>query len=329
MKENNINNDESFFRQLSVTPGPHLHKEMYVPDIMMAVVLALLPASIFSVWIFGFVALKTIILSVTACIVFEKLAFKMFNTKGNLKEYSAVVTGLLLAMNLPPNSPWWLIVIGSAVAMLLGKHVYGGLGHNPFNPVLVSRVFLLISWPVEMTAWTKADGTSAATPLAMLKNKGLEAIELKDLVLGTGISGSLGELTGLLLLAGAGYLFYKKIITWEIPVSFIGSIIVFTGLFYYLAPSGSGYIPPLYHVFSGGLILGAFFMATDMVTNPITSKGMIIFGIGCGVITAIIRIWGAYPEGVSFAILIMNAVTPLINKYTSATVPFGSENTKK
>jgi electron transport complex protein RnfD len=245
----------------------------------------------------------------------------------SIADGSALLTGILLALNLPPSTPWWLSLLGAAIAILIGKQVYGGLGYNPFNPALVARVVLLISFPVQMTSWTTpaplgsgVDAVTAATPLGEMKTAVMLTGKLPDMAtagfsnyfLGN-MGGSIGEVSALALLLGGLFLLYKKIITWHTPVSFIGSVIVISGIFWLVDPGR--YPSPLFHLLTGGLILGAFFMATDMVTSPVTYRGMLIFGCGCGLITVLIRLFGGYPEGVSFAILLMNAATPLIDRY--------------
>jgi electron transport complex protein RnfD len=245
-----------------------------------------------------------------------------------VRDGSAALTGVLLALNLPPASPWWMALVGSAVAIAIGKQVYGGLGYNPFNPALVARVVLLISFPVQMTTWTAPaplfsgiDAVTTATPLGEMKTavmltgklpEGLHGM-LGSYLLGN-MAGSLGEVSALALLLGAAWLFYRKIITWHIPVAFLGSVVVLSGIFWLLNPSR--YPSPLFHLLTGGLMLGALFMATDMVTSPVTNRGMLVFGIGCGLLTVLIRLFGGYPEGVSFAILLMNSATPLIDRFT-------------
>jgi len=233
---------------------------------------------------------------------------------------SAALTGLLLAMNLPSNLPVWIIVIGSLVAIGIGKMTYGGLGNNPFNPALVGRVFLLISFPVQMTSWpipepfsaSYLDAATGATTLAMMKSHATDIPSFIDLFIGK-MSGSLGEVSALALIAGLVYLLAKKIISWHIPVSILVTVFAFTGILHLVNPEL--YASPLLHLLSGGLMLGAIFMATDYVTSPMNPRGMMVYGVGIGVITVVIRVFGAYPEGVSFAILIMNAFTPLINTY--------------
>lgn len=309
--------------------SPHMRTEEDLPRIMRGVVYALIPATLAGVYFFGLNALRVIIISIIGCLLAEYLCFKIFRNQGSLKDWSAVVSGILLALNLPSSSPWWLVIAGAFVTMFLGKHVYGGLGFNPFNPALVGRVFLIIAWPSQMTTWAKPvplfgmtlDAVTEATPLGLLKTelttyqmiKTANQISYADLFWGK-IGGSLGEISAFALLIGAIYLFARKIIRWHIPVTFIGTVALITAIFWFIDPSK--YIHPLFHLLSGGLFLGAFFMATDMVTTPVTSLGMIIFGAGCGALTTVIRLFGGYPEGVSFSILIMNAFTPLLDYYT-------------
>jgi electron transport complex protein RnfD len=230
---------------------------------------------------------------------------------------SAALTGLLLALNLPPSSPWWMVLVGSAVAIAIGKQIYGGLGHNPFNPALVARVVLLVSWPVQMTRWiSPLDGLSTATPLGVLKADGIAKLggfRLFDLFIGN-VGGCIGEVSAIALLIGILFLLWKGYVTWHIPVSYMGTVFIFAGIFWLVNPQK--YANPLLHLLAGGLVLGACFMATDYVTSPMTPKGQIIFGVGCGLMTCIIRLFGGYPEGVSFSILLMNAATPLIDQYT-------------
>lgn len=313
--------------RLTMGPSPHLRSPETVPWIMGWVVLALLPGCLVSVWYFGVEALRVLALSTLFCVGVEWLCLRTMKTPGSLWDYSAVVTGILLGMNLPATSPWWLIATGAVVAMLVAKHLFGGLGANIFNPVLTARVFLLVSWPVHMTTWMRpgtrgwvsADADIAAiteaTPLGLLKEGQLSQVAAtsQDLLFGN-LGGSVGEISALALLLGGVLLLAKRIITWEIPVTFMGSVAVITGLAYLWGEPGS-YAPPHFHVLSGGLVLGAVFMATDMVTSPLTFRGRVIFGLGCGVLTAVIRLWGGYPEGVSFAILLMNAVVPLLDHY--------------
>jgi electron transport complex protein RnfD len=290
---------------------------------MRDVVIALIPALVVSVVVFGLNVLFVTALSVAACVLFEYLIQK-FVVKGacTINNWSAVVTGILLAFNLPASIPWWIIVIGAFVAIGVAKMTFGGLGKNPFNPALVGRVFLLIAYPVQMTSFPTVDNPaldalSGATPLAAVKF-GADAgiVPVENLLLGM-MPGSLGEVAAFALLAGFVYLLVRKVITWHIPVTVLGTMAVFAFVVA-LTRGGDAALMwqfPLFHILAGGAMLGAIFMATDYATSPMTVKGQVIFAVGIGVITMCIRLWGAYPEGMSFAILIMNACVPLINKY--------------
>ncbi len=310
--------------KLVLSTSPHLHNGESIPHIMYSVILALLPATLVAIYLFGLPALKVIVVSVLSAVVTESISRKVMKRADTIADGSAAVTGLLLALTLPPTTPWWAVISGAVVAIVIGKQIYGGLGHNPFNPALVGRVALLISWPVQLTYWVKptplfsslTDAVSMASPLGVLKTEGVAKLSntsLTSCLLGN-IPGSIGEVSVLALLIGAALLLWKGYITWHIPVSYIASVGVISIPFWLIQPDK--YASPMFHILTGGLILGAFFMATDMVTSPITTKGMLIFGTGCGVLTMVIRLFGGYPEGVSFAILIMNAVTPLIDTYT-------------
>ncbi len=310
--------------------SPHVHAPQTVRTIMWWVVIALLPAAAASIWWFGLEALRVLVLSTAFCAGIEYLCLRFMGTEGEVSDGSAVVTGLLLGMNLPPQSPWWLIAVGSVVAIVVAKHLFGGLGSNIFNPALTARVFLLVSWPTLMTTWMKPGirgllpsglegealkAVTEATPLGLLKEGGIDKIASNLMDLGVGnVGGSVGEVSAAALLLGGLILLAKRIITWEIPVTFIGTVYVFTWIAQMMGSPGQ-FASPEFHVLAGGLFLGAFFMATDMVTSPISFRGRVVFGIGCGLLTAIIRLWGGYPEGVSFAILLMNAFTPMIDSY--------------
>ncbi len=315
---------------LTVAPSPHIHQEMTTPQIMRGVIYAMLPALGFSIYTFGIGAVNVTMIAILSCAFFEYLICKHFlKVKSSVTDGSAIITGILLAFNVPSNLPWYIVVIGAAVAVGIGKMSFGGLGNNPFNPALVGRVFLFISFPVQMTSWPQPiaswtiDGATGATPLGVLKDGlrlGSTIPEIQpdipaylDMFLGFQ-GGSLGEMSGLALIIGLIYMLYKKIVTWHIPVSMIITIFVIAGAFWFINPDR--YMDPLFHILSGGVLLGAVFMATDYVTSPFTHKGMLIFGFGIGLITVLIRLFGSYPEGVSFAILIMNAFVPLINRYT-------------
>ncbi len=312
---------------LTISPSPHLHDGSSVKKIMYSVIIALAPALLWSFFVFGFPAVFVTLVSVASCVLFEWLIQKyILKVTPTINDGSAIVTGILLSMNLPATLPFWIVIIGALIAIGIAKMSFGGLGQNPFNPALVGRVFLLISFPVQMTTWPQnlraADAISGATPLSLIK-EGLKTGEsvseimkklpdYGDLLLGN-IGGSLGEISALLLLIGFAFLIIRKVITWHIPVSVIGSVFIFTGIMWLINPDKN--IDPLYHILTGGVILGAIYMATDMITSPMSKTGQIVFGIGIGVITVCIRLWGAYPEGISFAILVMNAFTPLINNY--------------
>jgi len=313
--------------KLILTSSPHIVGEDTIEKVMWSVVLSLLPATLVGIFFFGWGAIKVISITSLSTIAAEALWQRLMKQEITVRDGSAAVTGLLLALTLPPGAPWWICIIGGFFAIIVCKQLYGGLGFNPFNPALMARVFLLISFPAQMTRWPVphplslgVDVVTGATPLgelqvARLTGKGIEKVahmNLWNAVIGN-IGGSIGEVSVIALLIGAAYLLYKQYITWHIPVSMIGTVAVFSGIFWLINPAK--YMNPLFHIVTGGLIIGAFFMATDMVTCPVTPKGQLLFGIGCGLITIIIRLWGGYPEGVSFAIVIMNMVTPLIDRY--------------
>ena len=315
----------------TVSPSPHVFGQQSVKSLMTGVVVALIPAFLMSLFLFGIGAILVTSIAISACVLTEYLIQKyIMKSEVRISDGSAIVTGLLLAFNLPSNLPWWMIIVGSVFAISIGKMVYGGLGNNPFNPALVGRVFLLISFPVQMTSWPLhvlsrlkyLDAATGATPLGIVK-EGLRngeamssiAQQVPDhmqLFLGT-MNGSLGEVSAVALLLGFAWLLYKKIITWHIPVFVMATVFGFTGILWLIDPLHNA--SPVFHILTGGVMLGAIFMATDLVTSPMTKAGMILYAIGIGLITVIIRVYGSYPEGVSFAILIMNAVVPLINKY--------------
>ncbi|MDA3866605.1 MAG: RnfABCDGE type electron transport complex subunit D [Salinivirgaceae bacterium] len=317
-------------RLLTVSPSPHVKGHDSVRSIMYGVVISLIPALGVAVYFFGLDALKLTLIAVIASVIFEWLIHKFILKERPASAFdgSAIITGMLLAFNVPSNLPVWMLVVGALVAVGVGKMSFGGLGKNIFNPALVGRVFMLISWPVEMTTWPAnrfhlTDGYTGATPLGMIKEgigNGKTVSELMDQVptaldffVGN-MSGSLGEISALAILIGGIYMLMRKIITWHAPISIFGTVFIFSAIMHTINPEM--YPAPLFHLLTGGLFIGAIYMATDMVTSPMTGKGQIIFGVGIGVITMLIRYWGAYPEGVSFAILIMNATVPIINRYT-------------
>ena len=325
---------------LNISPSPHTHGKETTRKLMFGVVIALMPALAASVLYFGIGAVIVTATSIISCILFEFLIQKYVLKKPiSITDGSALVTGLLLAFNLPSNIPVFIIILGSLVAIGIAKMTFGGLGNNPFNPALVGRVFMLISFPVQMTSWPVPAGLSTgytdaitgATPLAIIKEglKNGESISqliekvptTMQMFLGK-IGGSIGEVAALALLIGFAYMLIRKIITWHIPVSVIGSMAIFTTILWLVNPGKNA--DPMFHILAGGVLLGAIFMATDYVTSPMNPKSMLIYGCGIGILTVIIRVWGAYPEGVSFAILIMNAFVPLMNKYIKSK-RFGEE----
>ncbi|OFY62004.1 MAG: Na+-transporting NADH:ubiquinone oxidoreductase subunit D [Bacteroidetes bacterium RBG_13_42_15] len=316
---------------LNVSPSPHTHGKESTQKLMLNVVVALIPAFITSIFYFGIGAVIVTITSVASCLLFEYLIQRFILKKPiSITDGSALVTGILLAFNLPSNIPVLTIITGSFIAIAVAKMTFGGLGNNPFNPALVGRVFMLISFPVQMTSWPVpkglatgyADAVTGATPLAIIKEglkNGESLSSLMDQIptpaqmfLGN-IGGSIGEVAAVALLIGFVYLLIRKVITWHIPVSVIGSMAIFTTILWLVNPERNA--NPMFHILAGGVLLGAIFMATDYVTSPMVPKAMLIYGCGIGIITVIIRVYGAYPEGVSFAILIMNAFVPLMNAY--------------
>ena len=341
--------------------SPHIKEDQSLKKIMWLVIIALMPANIYAVYIYGINALILLIVSVMAAISAEAIFQFLMKRPICITDGSAVITGLLLAMNVPPDAPVWMAAIGAFFAIIIVKQLFGGIGFNIFNPALAARAFMIASWPVHMTTkWHRFtdtnvlaqnisnisripenayDAVTQATPLGALKempklfnemNIPLDSLYdllfsnemIKHLLIGD-IGGCIGETSAILLLLGGLFLLYKRIITWHIPVSYIGTLAVIMLIYYMLTDFPFPFSVTLFHLLSGGLMLGAFFMATDMVTSPITAKGMIIFGIGCGIIASVIRLWGGYPEGVSYSILLMNAAVPLIDRYTRPRV-FGT-----
>ena len=338
-------------KNLVVSPSPHIHGRDNTSKLMRDVIIALMPAFVISVIIYGVDSLLVVGVSVLSCVLFEYL-IQRYLLKGpnTIGDCSAILTGILLGFNLPATIPVWIIMTGALVAIGVGKMSFGGLGRNLFNPAVVGRVFLLLSFPVQMTVFTTPAGvdslsgstmtsaTEAADGAVEIATASVDAVSgptllgyvkaalsggqttadiadklsYSDLLLGFK-AGSVGEIAALALLLGFVYMLYRKVITWHIPVFVLGSMFLFSGVLWLIDPLH--YINPVFHILTGGALLGAIFMATDYVTSPMTKKGMAIYGVGIGVITILIRVWGAYPEGVSFAILIMNAVVPLINKY--------------
>lgn len=318
---------------LKISTTPHMQTKRTTSSIMLDVIIALMPAALAAVLFFGFDALRVILTSVAACVLFEYMACRYWlKIKNTTTDFSAIITGLLLAFNLPSTMPCWMILIGAFFAIIIAKICFGGLGKNIFNPALVGRVFLFISFPMHMTTWPvpyffkfiSPDGQTGATTLRMLKSIDKNATDTAetyslsdlpdywDMFLGN-IGGCIGEISAFALIIGFGYMIWRKVISWHIPTYYILTVLVLTSILY--ITTGDAKFLPIAHLLSGGLMLGAIFMATDYATSPMTVKGQIIFAIGCGLLTVIIRGFSAYPEGVSFAILIMNALVPLIDKF--------------
>ncbi|WP_462426066.1 RnfABCDGE type electron transport complex subunit D [Anaerotignum lactatifermentans] len=307
-----------------VSGTPHVRSKESIQSIMRDVIIALIPATAMGIYFFGIPALILIAVSIVASVFFEWLYQKLLKKPVTISDLSAVVTGLLLAMNLPASAPIWVPIVGAAFAIIFAKQLFGGLGQNFINPALAGRAFLLASYPTEMTSWTApvgfsgADAVAVATPLATLKTGAMPDASLTDVILGTNIGGCIGETCAVALIIGGIYLLVKHVISWRIPVLYILTVFVLTA-----AIGRKGLRVPVYEIFTGGLMLGAFFMATDYASSPVTPKGQIIFAIGCGIITTLIRIFGGYPEGVSYSILIMNLAVPLIERFTEPKI-FGA-----
>ena len=308
--------DKKTYSNLVVSSAPHIVSPMDTSKIMLMVIIGLLPSLLVSTYVFGFRAIILSAVCVIASVGFEwvwNVLMKRPQTAGDL---SAAVTGLLIAFNVPSGLPYWIAILGCFVAIIVVKQLFGGVGKNLVNPAITARVVLFISYATEMTTWTlprmAADATSTATPLGVLAEGGTLPSNMQ-MFLGF-IGGSMGEVSAVALLLGGLFLIWKKIISPIIPACFIGTVFVFAFI-YYTATGGDALQMAVFHVLAGGVMLGAFFMATDYVTSPLLPMGKVIFGIGCGLITMIIRIWGQYPEGVSFSILLMNCLTPLINNF--------------
>ncbi len=312
-----------------VSPSPHAHSGDTVQRIMLTVIAALMPALVAAVIFFGLDAIRLTATCVATCVLSEALVRRTMKRDIGITDLSAAVTGILLAFNLPPTLPTWMAVVGSLCAIVIAKQLYGGIGYNIFNPALIGRTALLVSFPVAMTTWAVPmqgfcvpDAVTTATPLGAWKTAWttgsapagyFASFPLGALIVGNR-PGCMGETSVVALALGAVILLWRRCITWHVPLAFVGTVAVFAAILN--AGNPGRHLPVAYHVFSGGLFLGAFFMATDMVTTPVTRRGMLVFGAGCGILTMVIRTWGGYPEGVSFSILIMNALTPLINRLT-------------
>lgn len=296
---------------LKVSSSPHIRANHSIQSIMLDVIIALIPSILVSVYFFGVKALFLIVVTVLSCLAFEGLWQKITKQAVTIRDLSAVVTGILLAFNLPVDVPFYVAIVGAFVAIILVKQFFGGIGQNFMNPALAARAFLLAAYPTAMTQFSiGVDVSTGATPLVLMKQGNLEHLpSLIDVIIGN-IGGCLGEVSALAILIGGIYLLYKKVITWHIPGCYIGTVLIMTLLF-----GGYGVQESFYSLMIGGVMLGAFFMATDYTTTPMTIKGQVIFAIGAGIITSIIRLFGGYPEGVSYSILLMNLTVPLIDRY--------------
>lgn len=304
-----------------VSGTPHVRSKESIQSIMRDVIIALVPATAAGIYYFGLRALILIVAAIISAVFFEWLYEKITKKPVTINDLSAVVTGLLLAMNLPASAPVWVAIVGSAFAIIFAKQLFGGLGQNFINPALAGRAFLLASYPTEMTTWVVPNGLAAdaatyATPLAQLKNGALDA-SLKQLVIGQ-VGGTIGETCAIALIIGGLYLLYKHVISWKIPVIYIATVFI---LFAVIGRHGMRM--PLQEIFAGGVMLGGIFMATDYASSPVTPKGQVIFAVGAGLLTYLIRTFGGYPEGVSYSILIMNCCVPLIERFTEPTI-FGA-----
>lgn len=303
-----------------VSSSPHIQTSTTVSNIMRDVIIALLPATFAGIFFFGASAAINVVVAVVAAVGAEYFIQKIMKKPVTISDLSAVVTGLLLAMNVPPTLPWWMTMIGSVFAIVVAKQLFGGLGHNFINPALAARAVLLASWPVAMTTWTApgADAVSTATPLSVIKggaeamanvSNGSGVVNLVDLLIGR-TGGCIGETSAILLMLGGLYLIYRGVITYHVPVVYITTVFVLTFIF-----SGFDGYMAVYNLLSGGLFLGAFFMATDYASSPVNTRAQMVYAFGCGFLTSIIRYFGGYPEGVSYSILLMNVATPLLDKY--------------
>ena len=304
-----------------VSGTPHVRSKESIQSIMRDVIIALVPATAAGIYYFGLRALILIVAAIISAVFFEWLYEKITKKPVTINDLSAVVTGLLLAMNLPASAPVWVAIVGSSFAIIFAKQLFGGLGQNFINPALAGRAFLLASYPTEMTTWVVPNGLAAdaatyATPLAQLKNGALDA-SLKQLVMGQ-VGGTIGETCAIALIIGGIYLLYKHVISWKIPVIYIATVFI---LFAVIGRHGMRM--PLQEIFAGGVMLGGIFMATDYASSPVTPKGQVIFAVGAGLLTYLIRTFGGYPEGVSYSILIMNCCVPLIERFTEPTI-FGA-----
>ena len=323
--------EKKTYSNLVVSSAPHIVSPVDTTKIMLMVMMALVPSLVVSVYVFGFRVITLTAVTMASAVFFEWLWNKLMKKQQTIGDLSAALTGMLLAMNFPSGLPYWIAILGSLVAIIVVKQLFGGIGKNVVNPAITARIVLFISFATEMTTWTvprmAADVTSTATPLGVLAEGGAELPSNMSLFLGF-VGGSMGEVSAIALIVGGLFLIWKKVISPIIPACFIGTVFVFAAIYYGATGTGDALQMAIFHVLAG-VMLGAFFMATDYVTTPLLPMGKVIFGIGCGLITMIIRIWGQYPEGVSFSILIMNCLTPLINNFCQKRMYGGAKKNEK
>ena len=324
--------DKKTYSNLVVSSAPHLVTNMDTTKIMLMVLIGLAPSFLVSIYVFGMRVIALTVVCVVASMFFEWAWNKLMHKKQTVGDLSAAVTGTLIAFNVPAGLPYWIAIVGCFVAIIVVKQLYGGMGKNIVNPAITARIVLFISFATEMTTWPlprmAADATSTATPLGILAEGGAELPSNMQMFLGF-IGGSMGEVSAIALLIGGLFLIWKKIISPIIPCCFIGTVFVFALIYYAATGNGDALQMAIFHVLAGGVMLGAFFMATDYVTSPLLPMGKVIFGIGCGLLTMIIRLWGQYPEGVSFSILIMNCLTPLIENFCQKRLYGGAKKNEK
>ena len=324
--------DKKTYSNLIVSSAPHLVTNMDTTRIMLMVLIGLAPSFLVSIYVFGMRVIALTAVCIAASMFFEWAWNKLMHKTQTVGDLSAAVTGTLIAFNVPSGLPYWIAIVGCFVAIIVVKQLYGGMGKNIVNPAITARIVLFISFATEMTTWPlprmAADATSTATPLGVLAEGGAELPSNMQMFLGF-IGGSMGEVSAIALLIGGLFLIWKKIISPIIPCCFIGTVFVFALIYYAATGNGDALQMAVFHVFAGGVMLGAFFMATDYVTSPLLPMGKVIFGIGCGLLTMIIRLWGQYPEGVSFSILIMNCLTPLIENFCQKRLYGGAKKNEK
>lgn len=324
--------DKKTYSNLVVSSAPHLVTNMDTTKIMLMVLIGLAPSFLVSIYVFGMRVIALTAVCIAASMFFEWAWNKLMHKTQTVGDLSAAVTGTLIAFNVPSGLPYWIAIVGCFVAIIVVKQLYGGMGKNIVNPAITARIVLFISFATEMTTWPlprmAADATSTATPLGVLAEGGAELPSNMQMFLGF-IGGSMGEVSAIALLIGGLFLIWKKIISPIIPCCFIGTVFVFALIYYAATGNGDALQMAIFHVLAGGVMLGAFFMATDYVTSPLLPMGKVIFGIGCGLLTMIIRLWGQYPEGVSFSILIMNCLTPLIENFCQKRLYGGAKKNEK